>query len=247
MNKTIVTSILLLAAIACNVHGFQLISSRPQLSSMSMTALPTPSPQSWKKLVAALSIGLTVSSLPDFALAAGSDVIEEVPLLVKRSSDLTTYTDIARGFRLQRPFGFNEFDGAGGGYVKKFASLVDFDENVLVGSVPASADKTSITDFGSLQSIGEKLAKKRNGVVLASRARSTDGIVFYEFEFSSPLDAALPRTGSKTNRPTAQVELYELCVHKGKLWSVQATSNDKIFPKHESYLRAALASFLPKL
>jgi len=175
------------------------------------------------------------------------DKIEEVPLFVKKTSDLVQYTDIPRGFKILRPFGFNEFDGAGGGYVKKFASLVDFDENVLVGSVPASADKVSITDYGSLQTIGDKLAKKRNGNVLASRARSTDGIVFYEFDFAYPLDTSLPRPGSKTNKPTMQVELYELCVNKGKLWSVQAMSNDKIFPKHEEYLRAALASFTPRL
>ena len=34
-----------------------------------------------------------------------------------------------------RPFGFNEFDGAGSGYAIKFASLVDIDENVIVESL----------------------------------------------------------------------------------------------------------------
>ena len=48
----------------------------------------------------------------------------------------------------KRPFGFNEFDGAGGGYAVKFSSLFDIDENVVVGSVPASAGKTSITQYG---------------------------------------------------------------------------------------------------
>lgn len=79
---------------------------------------------------------------------------------------------------MNRPFGFNEFDGAGGGYLIKFASLFDgkivklcrfsflygyalntydivslayviVDENVVVGSSPATAGKTSITDYGS--------------------------------------------------------------------------------------------------
>lgn len=35
------------------------------------------------------------------------------------------------------------------------------DENVVIGSSPSSADKQSVTDFGSIEAIGEKLAKKR--------------------------------------------------------------------------------------
>ena len=46
-------------------------------------------------------------------------------------------------------------------YAVKFSSIVSIDENVIVGSAPASADKTSITDFGTLESIGNKLATKR--------------------------------------------------------------------------------------
>ena len=37
-----------------------------------------------------------------------------------------------------RPFGYNEFDGAGSGYAIKFASLSNIDENVVVGSTPAT-------------------------------------------------------------------------------------------------------------
>lgn len=54
-----------------------------------------------------------------------------------------------------------EFDGAGGGYAVKFSSIIDIDENVIVGTAPASADKKSITDFGSLEALGTKLATKR--------------------------------------------------------------------------------------
>ena len=42
-----------------------------------------------------------------------------------------------------------------------YMSICIVDENVVVGSTPASADKKSITDFGSLESIGNKLAAKR--------------------------------------------------------------------------------------
>merc|ERR1711871_243463 len=139
------------------------------------------------------------------------------------------------------------FDGAGAGYAVKFASLVDIDENVVVGSTPATAGKTSIEDYGSLQDLGEKLAKKRNGKLISSKARTTEGIIFYEFQFENPLDESLPRVGAKKNPPKAEVELYELCVYKGRLWSVKATSNDKLFEKSEQKFRNSLASFLPRL
>lgn len=139
--------------------------------------------------IVALSTGLSLQLLPPlttaaYAVTSGDDaavavpaaaaatVIEKVPLLTKRTSDLQQYADIARGFKLlrsgllcyasnrralitikqlhfsqqrcidkylsllsvtdhhlylsvDRPFGFNEFDGAGGGYAVKFASLFE--------------------------------------------------------------------------------------------------------------------------
>jgi hypothetical protein len=35
------------------------------------------------------------------------------------------------------------------------------DENVVIGSVPASAGKSSITEFGKVNELGEKFAAKR--------------------------------------------------------------------------------------
>ena len=62
-----------------------------------------------------------------------------------------------------------------------------------------------------------------DSVIVSSKARVTDGIAFYAYQFDNPLDQSIPRTGSKANRPTRQVELYELCVSKGKLWNLQIT------------------------
>ena len=188
----------------------------------------------------ASGIALTSSVFPVFALDA-----PKVPLYTQRTTDLQQYNDIGRGFKMLRPFGFNEFDGAGSGYAIKFASLVDIDENVVVGSTPATAGKTSIEDYGTLEDLGEKLAKKRNGYLISSKARITNDILFYEFQFENPLDPSLPR--SKTSKATKEIELFELCVHKGRLWSVKATSNDKLFIKSETKLRNTLASFIPKL
>ena len=196
-------------------------------------------------------VGLGLSSLlffqspilPSFA----DDNIKNIPLYTQRDSQLQGFSDVTRGFKMLRPFGFNEFDGAGGGYVVKFASLFDVDENVIVGSAPASAGKTSITDYGSLESVGEKLASKRGGKLIESESRVTEGYTFYKYKFENPLDMTLPRTGPKDKRPTVGVELYQLCVGKGRLWSVQATSNDILFKNSEKKLQSSMYSFLPRL
>lgn len=190
---------------------------------------------------------ILLSPLHSQVSVADDQIIEKVPLYNKKSSEVQPYVDISRGFKLLRPFGYNEFDGAGGGYLVKFASLFDVDENIVIGSSPASADKTSITDFGSLDTIASKLLKKRGGALLSSSARETDGIVFYQFKFENPLDKNLPRIGPQNRLATKQIELYQLCVSKGKLWSVQATSNDQLFPEHEQRFNIALLSFIPRL
>ena len=78
-----------------------------------------------QKIVASSMLALSLQS--NVALADTADQSPPVvPLLTKRSADLQPYNDIGRGFKMLRPFGFNEFDGAGGGYAVKFASLVCF-------------------------------------------------------------------------------------------------------------------------
>jgi hypothetical protein len=176
-----------------------------------------------------------------------NDNIPHVPIYTQRTNELQNYADIQRGFKMMRPFGFNEFQGQGSGYVVKFASLFEVDENVVVGSAPASAGKTSIVDYGNIKDLGEKLASKRGGKLLEAEARETEGYTFYKFKFENPLDMNLPRTGPKDKRPTVGIELYQLCVGKGRLWSVQATTNDRLYPSSEKKLQASLDSFVPKL
>jgi hypothetical protein len=43
------------------------------------------------------------------------------------------------------------------------------------------------------------LSYLRGGVLKQSRARETEGVVFYEFEFENPLDLTMPRVGAKSN------------------------------------------------
>ena len=198
------------------------------------------------------TVGVIAGGLLSFNTFASNTIaddtaIKSIPVYTQRDSQLQGFSDIGRGFKMLRPFGFNEFDGAGGGYAVKFASLFDVDENVVVGSAPATAGKTSISDYGSIESMGEKLATKRGGKLLETEVRNTEGYIFYKFKFENPLDMSLPRTGPKNKRPTKGIELYELCVGKGRLWSVQATSNDILFPASEKKLQASLYSFLPRL
>jgi len=91
------------------------------------------------------------------------------------------------------------------------------------------------------------LKKRLNGKLVSAEARQTEDIVFYMFEFENGIDPSLPRIGPQNRKATKQVELYQLCVAKGKLWSVQATSNDQLFPGHEETFRACLLSFIPRL
>jgi hypothetical protein len=125
--------------------------------------------------------------------------------------------------------------------------LFDVDENVVIGASSASSDKgKSITEYGSVDSVGAKLLKKRPGATLvAASTRETEGIEFYNFQFETVLDQTLPRPGSK--KAAKGVELYELCVGKGKIWSVQVTSNTDLFPKHEEAYRNIMQSFIPRL
>ena len=95
---------------------------------------------------------------------ADDTAIKSIPVYTQRDSQLQGFSDIGRGFKMLRPFGFNEFDGAGGGYVVKFASLFDVDENVVIGSAPASAGKTSILDYGNTKPTQEQVSDKQKFV-----------------------------------------------------------------------------------
>lgn len=62
---------------------------------------------------------------------------------------------------------------------------------------------------------------RRGGEIVQAKVRKTEGVLFYDYEFSNPVDSVLPRP--KSSKPTHLVELYSLCVEKGKLWSIQVT------------------------
>jgi photosystem II oxygen-evolving enhancer protein 2 len=83
-----------------------------------------------------------------------------------------------------------------------------------------------------VQEIGAKLASKRDAKLVKASERITDSILFYTFEFA-------------INDGTHQ--LLSLCVHKGKIWSVDANTVERRWSKREEMYYNVLGSFLPKL
>ena len=78
--------------------------------------------QSWgqrtlRKMIAPIVIASSfhpaVISLPMPSAVADEVTVKKEPVFTKRVTGLEPYSDIQRGFKLQRPFGFNEFQGQG--------------------------------------------------------------------------------------------------------------------------------------
>jgi photosystem II oxygen-evolving enhancer protein 2 len=110
--------------------------------------------------------------------------------------------------------------------------LVDPSENIKISSTPVKSTTESIAALGQVQELGPKLAAKRNAKLISATERLTDGVLFYKFDFA-------------INDGTHQ--LLQLCVCKGKLWSLDASSKEKRWSKRQELYEAAFASFLPKL
>jgi photosystem II oxygen-evolving enhancer protein 2 len=107
------------------------------------------------------------------------------------------------------PSGWNKFDGEVGAYDIKWQDLVDKSENIKISSTPVKSSTTSIDILGEIQSVGVNLASKRNAKLVSATERLTEGVLFYKFEFA-------------INDGTHQ--LLQLCICKGKLWSIDASS-----------------------
>lgn len=143
------------------------------------------------------------------------------------------FQDSGRGLSILAPSGWNKFDGEVGAYDIKWQDLVDPKENVKISSTPVKSTTTSITALGeNVQEIGEKLAAKRDAKLVRAEERLTEGILFYVFEFA-------------INDGTHQ--LLSLCVNKGRIWSLDANTTEKRWPKREELYYNIIGSFLPKL
>jgi len=166
-------------------------------------------------------------------LPANAVVDEETPRAVTRMGGLLeAFQDGPRSIRIMVPSGWNKFDGEVGAYDIKWQDLVDKSENIKISSTPVKSSTTSIDVLGEVQAVGESLASKRNAKLISATERLTDGILFYKFDFA-------------INDGTHQ--LLQLCVCKGKLWSIDASSTEKRWSKRSELYENVFGSFMPKL
>jgi len=170
-------------------------------------------------------------ALPNVAFAMPD---EETPRVIARMGGLLEkYGDVQRGLSLSVPSGWNKFEGEVGAYDIKWQDLVDQKENVKISSTPVKSTTTSISALGDdVQALGQKLASKRDAKLIKASERITDGILFYTFEFA---------INDKTH------QLLGLCVHKGKIWSLDCNTTEKRWGKREEMYYNVVGSFLPNL
>lgn len=151
-------------------------------------------------------------------LPAQAEVAEETPRTTTRMGGLLEPYQDPRGIRVMAPSGWNKFDGEVGAFDLKWQDLVDPTENIKISSTPVKSTTESVTLLGPVEDVGQSLATKRNAKLVSAQERQTDGVVFYKFEFA-------------INDGTHQ--LLQLCVCKGKLWSVDANAKEKRWNKRE--------------
>ncbi len=231
----------LLAAAACATQAFVVPATQPRGSSRSagrgrvhMSAAAAASGVERRALLSVGSSLLGVAGLGAVLARPGpaNAAAEEVPLVRdKMGGLLEPYTDIAKGLKLSRPSGWNQFEGTPETYVVKWSDIINRDELVVLNSTPVKASTTSVDALGDVQEVGAKLAKGRGMELVEAKARLTEGILFYEFEFKGE----------------GVSELYTLCVNKNRLWALSGTSATKRWGKRRELLKNVLGSFLPKL
>lgn len=130
------------------------------------------------------------------------------------------------------PSGWNKFEGEVGAYDVKWQDLVDPTENVKISSSPVKSTTTSIDALGEVQAVGKSLAEKRNAKLVSAEERLTDGILFYKFDFAI-------KDGTH--------QLLQLCVNKGKVWSLDASAKERRWSKRSEMYENMVGSFMPKL
>merc|ERR1719445_1223174 len=150
---------------------------------------------------------------------AYATVSEETPRVVTRMGGLLEkYQDIPRGWSILAPSGWNKFDGEVGAYDTKWQDIVQPNENIKLSTTPVKSTTTSIDVLGDVEALGESLAVKRNSKLIKAVERQTEEVLFYDFEFA-------------INDGTHQ--LLTLCVKKGKIWSLDASSSEKRWSKRK--------------
>eukprot|EP00970_Alexandrium_tamarense_P018665 scaffold13358_cov198-Alexandrium_tamarense.AAC.28 len=138
----------------------------------------------------------------------------------------------SRGWQILAPSGWNKFDGEVGAYDIKWQDLVDPTDNIKLSSTPVKSTTVSIDALGPVADVGAKLAESRSAKLIDATERQTEGVLFYAFDFA--LDDGTH-------------QLLQLCVNKGKIWSLDANTKEKRYGKRKEMYYNVLGSFMPKL
>jgi len=162
-----------------------------------------------------------------------STISEETPRSTSKFGGLLErYQDGIRGFIIMAPSGWNKFEGEAGAYDVKWQDVVSPAENIKISSTPVKSTTTSVNVLGEVKAVGASLAAKRKAKLISAEERLTEEVLFYTFEFALP---------DNTH------QLLQLCVNKGKIWSVDANSGEKRWKTRAELYASSLASFIPKL
>jgi photosystem II oxygen-evolving enhancer protein 2 len=86
--------------------------------------------------------------------------------------------------------------------------------------------------LGPLADVAANLAAKRNAKLVNAEERQTEGVLFYLFDFA--LDDGTH-------------QILQLCVNKGKIWSLDANTKEKRYEKRKDMYYNIMGSFMPKL
>jgi photosystem II oxygen-evolving enhancer protein 2 len=186
--------------------------------------------QAWLEAIGRTAGAAALVSVPSPVFALPE---EETPRVTNRMGGLLEpFQDGPRGIRILAPSGWNKFEGEVGAYDVKWQDVVDPSENVKISSTPVKSTTESVAVLGEVQELGKNLAVKRNAQLVSASERLTDGVLFYKFDFA-------------INDGTHQ--LLELCVCKGKLWSLDANAKEKRWSKRQELYENIMGSFMPKL
>lgn len=182
-----------------------------------MTASPTTTPAISRRTFSTL---LAFAPFASLLPATAADV----------SGFVTPYKDLPKGFTILKPNGWNEFEALQDNYDIKWQDVIQPLEFITVLTSPVAKDK-SLTDLGTAEQVGTKLATARNAKLINAAEKDIEGIPAYLFEIK---------------RESAH-QLTLLTVNKQKLYSVNASCSEKRWNKREKLLRAVVDSFRPKL
>merc|ERR1719506_908812 len=127
---------------------------------------------------------------------------------------LEPYIETQKGFKLYTPTGWNKFNSDPGVYDVKFVDIIEPETTVQVSTSPV-ATATSITALGGLAAVAAKFAKSRSAELVNAVERDVEESKLYVFEFQGELIH----------------ELLALCINRGKLYRVTATTSNKKWAK----------------